>query len=114
MIRLSRATTLFLLGITMCGLTAAGIVNNPGLFTNLAYAAEAGKAYAAKEQLAMANDLSHAFQHVADALKPSVVSISSAKKVRTISRRANNPFSQLPPELRHFFGHDFIRSIRTV
>ena len=106
MFRFSRASTLFLLSIAMCGLTVAGLVNNPGLFTKLTYAAEVGKAYAAKEQLAMANDLSEAFQYVSDALKPSVVSISSSKKVRTISRRAGDPFGQLPPELRQFFGNE--------
>ena len=105
MIRLSRTSTLFFLGLAMCGVTALGLINNPGLFANLTYAAEAGKAFAAKEQLAMAKDLSQAFQHVADALKPSVVSISSAKKVRTMSMRSRNPFSDLPPELRHFFGN---------
>lgn len=105
MMRLSRTSTLFFLGLAMCGVTALGLINNPGLFANLTYAAEAGKAYAAKQQLAMASDLSQAFQHVADALKPSVVSISSAKKVRAVSIRSGSPFSDLPPELRHFFGN---------
>ena len=108
MFRLSRTGSLFFLGLAMCGVTALGLVNNPGLFANLTYAAEAGKAYAAKEQLAMANDLSQAFQHVADAMKPSVVSISSAKKVRTMSVRRSSPFSELPPELRMFFGDQFM------
>lgn len=108
MIRLSRMTTLFLLGLAMCGVTALALVINPGLFANLAYAADAGKAYAAKEQLAMANDLSHAFQYVADAMKPSVVSVKSAKKVRSMSVRSRSPFSQLPPDMRLFFGDRWI------
>ena len=114
MIRLSRMTTLFLLGLAMCGVTALALVINPGMFANLAYAADAGKAFAAKEQLATANDLSLAFQYVADAMKPSVVSVKSAKKVRTMSGRTDNPFSQLPPEMRLFFGDRWIEQFEPL
>ena len=54
----------------------------PGMVQRLTYAAESGQAQAAREQLAKAADLSQAFQHVAKALRPSVVSISSIRRMR--------------------------------
>jgi serine protease Do len=111
MLRFSRTSTLFLLGTSMCALTTLGLLANPEVFAQLSYASEHGKSLVAKEQLAMATDLSRGFQHVADALRPSVVSVSSSKKVRTIRTRSNrmsgSPFSDLPPEFRRFFGDDF-------
>jgi serine protease Do len=113
MLRFSRTRTLFLFGTSMCTLTTLGLLANPGVFAQLSYASEQGKAMVAKEQLAMAHDLSRGFQHVADAMRPSVVSVSSSQKIRTIttrsngsSRTGNSPFSRLPPEFRQFFGDD--------
>ena len=106
MIRLSRTGTLFLLGLTMCGLTVVGLISNPGLFANLTYAAEAGKALAAKEQLETATDLSQAFRHVAKSLRPSVVSISSVRRIQPMAGRSARPRT-MPDELRRFFGNDF-------
>ena len=111
MLRFSRTSTLFLLGTAMCAITTLGLIANPSVFAQLTYASEHGKALVAKEQLAMATDLSRGFQHVAEAMRPSVVSVSSSKKVRTIMTRSNrmngSPFSDLPPEFRRFFGDEF-------
>ena len=54
----------------------------PDMVQRLTYAAESGQALAAKEQLAKAADLSQAFQYVAKAMRPSVVSISSVRRIR--------------------------------
>lgn len=112
MIRLSRTSTLFLLGLAMCGLTVVGLINNPGLFSNLAYAAEAGKAIAAREQLETATDLSQAFRHVAKSLRPSVVSISAVKKFQPMSNGRYRQRSPMPDELRRFFGNDFFNQFQ--
>ena len=51
--------------------------------------------------LRAAEQLSKAFQHAAETIRPSVVSISSRKRV------AGNGRTQVPDELRRFFGDDF-------
>ena len=56
---------------------------------------------AAAPEVNMARGLSAAFEHVAEIIRPSVVSISSAKRVQTSSAPSrNSPF-------RDFFGDDF-------
>lgn len=59
----------------------------PDLVGRVAYAVESGQAAAARDQLQHANDLSVAFQHVAKAVKPSVVNIRSLRKVTMRSPR---------------------------
>jgi serine protease Do len=81
----------------------------PNFVSQLAYAVERGQAIAADEQLETAANLSSSFKQVARALKPSVVSISSIKRVEvrqpTIRRRFGN--NQIPDDFRQFFGDDF-------
>mgnify|MGYP002623745546 CR=1 FL=1 len=60
----------------------------------------------AQRQLDVATDLSAAFQHTAESVRRSVVSISSVTKVRA-ARRGANP--GIPDEFRRFFGDDFDR-----
>ncbi len=63
----------------------------PGVVQRLTYAAESGQAEAARDQLARAADLSQAFQYVAKALRPSVVSISSVRHIRSGGQRLRAP-----------------------
>lgn len=98
-----------LVSILTGALSVAAVYHFPSAMTQLAYAVERGKAQAATEQLATANDLSGAFKYVAKSLRPSVVSVSSIKRSdrqRPEIRRFGGP-QQMPDELRRFFGDDF-------
>ena len=69
------------------------------------------KATAARAALAASSDLSQAFKLTAHAVRPSVVSISSVKKVRVINPRLRQRpgapgMPGIPDELRRFFGDD--------
>ncbi|MBN2130036.1 MAG: DegQ family serine endoprotease [Sedimentisphaerales bacterium] len=88
-------------------LLAALVSLVPDIVSRFSYAAERGKAEAAREQLSRAADLTEAFQNVADALRPSVVSISSVKKIRPMVRRPDQQFREWPEEFGRFFGDDF-------
>ncbi len=89
----------------------------PSTVAKLTYAVEAGKSQAAQEKLASAEDLSAAFKYVAQSLRPSVVSISSVKRIKPVARNdrgRSTPFGQgsplgsdMPEEFRRFFGDDF-------
>ena len=74
----------------------------PDMVQRLTYAAESGQAHAAREQLAKAADLSQAFQHVAKALRPSVVSISSIRRIRPNVQQ----IPRMPEGFSPFFGGD--------
>lgn len=81
----------------------AGVLSWPQLISQATYAIERGQAEVSREQLAVASDLSEAFQHVARTLRPSVVSIRSVRRVEAGVR----PYgSQVPDEFRRFFGQD--------
>jgi len=76
----------------------------PRVMSQASYAIERGIAQASREQLAVARDLSGAFQYVAKAMRPSVVSISSVRRV-AVPQRGRYP-GQLPEEFRRFFDDD--------
>ncbi len=96
------------IGLLTVSLVLLGLASlMPDAVSRLSYAAERGKAQAAREQLARANDLTEAFHSVADAMRPSVVSISSVKRIRPAIRQPDHPFGQWPEEYEHFFGDDF-------
>lgn len=79
----------------------------PDWVARIAYAAESGRAEAARKSLAVATDLSQAFEYVAETMRPSVVSIHSVKKLR-LNRPDRRQFrGQVPEEFRGFFGDDF-------
>jgi len=80
----------------------ASVWTLPGVVQRLTYAAESGQAQAAKDQLAKAADLSQAFQYVAKALRPSVVSISSVRKIRSNIQQ----IPRMPEGFSPFFGDD--------
>jgi serine protease Do len=82
---------------TMAAVTAVTLA--PAKLTPLSHAAEPGQSAVARQQLAVINDLSDAFQHVAETLRPSVVSISSTTVVEV-------PDREIPDELRRFFGDE--------
>lgn len=85
---------------------AIGLVQLPDYISRLTYAAESGRAQAAKEQLATANQLSQAFKNVVKAMRPSVVSINSVVRgTRPLGgQRGGN--QEVPEEFRQFFGDD--------
>jgi serine protease Do len=78
----------------------------PDWLSRLAYAVEVGQAEAAEEQLEVANDLSQAFRQVAKALGPSVVSISSTRRIEPAERSGPQLEGQIPEEFRRFFDDD--------
>lgn len=79
----------------------------PMVVSKATYAIERGKAQASQEQLATATDLSEAFHHVSQAIRPSVVSISSVKRVRVERPHVRRYGGEMPEEFRRFFGDDF-------
>ena len=85
---------------------SAGVFSWPDLVAQATYAIERGQAEASTEQLAVATDLSQAFQHVARSLRPSVVSISSVKRTQVSQPQVRRFDSQIPDEFRRFFGGD--------
>lgn len=102
-----RRTTVLL--VVLVGLGGFTIARSwPYLMAKASYAIERGIAEASQEQLAVANDLSQAFQHVAKALRPSVVSISSVRRIEMRRRGRGGYGSQVPEEFRRFFGDDFL------
>ena len=80
----------------------------PHVVARLSYAVEAGQAAAAREQLKHVRDLSKAFQEIVKATRPSVVNVSSVKRIQPSGHRSRTH----PPDLedspfRDFFGDDF-------
>ncbi len=89
-------------------LIVAGAYHLPNSVTQLSYAVERGQSIAAAEELKTANNLSDAFKKVAKSLRPSVVSISSVKRVAMQQPQVRRySGGQLPDELRQFFGDGF-------
>jgi serine protease Do len=92
------------LAVVAAGVALSGLDR----FSHSAYAAEKDQAAAAREQLKHAADLSKAFQHTSQAVRPSVVTIISVKRIRPVLRqqRGVNPLFRNYP-LPEFFGEDF-------
>ena len=88
---------------TLAAIVLAAAWGLPDLSARVAYAVESGKADAASQQLAQAQDLSLAFEKVAEAISPSVVSILAVKST-PVTNEGFRPMPILPPELRRFFG----------
>ena len=87
-------------------MVVTGVLTWPNVVSQATYAIERGQAEASHSQLAAASDLSQAFRHVARLLRPSVVSVSSVKRVQ-VNQPQVRPFnSDVPDELRRFFGGD--------
>ena len=67
-------------------LAIGGYLTYPKFATTLTYANETVESDEAYDQLRKATNLSDAFKHVAKALRPSVVSISTKSKPKNVSR----------------------------
>ncbi|MFO0868012.1 MAG: DegQ family serine endoprotease [Pirellulales bacterium] len=87
-----------------CGAFAVSLMHSGGGQATLAQE----RASAARRELAQATDLAQGFKLTAQAVRPSVVSISSLKKIRVTNPRfrQRNGGPELPEELRRFFGED--------
>ncbi|MGM0487139.1 MAG: DegQ family serine endoprotease [Planctomycetota bacterium] len=101
-----KTTWLALVIVLAMGVVGVGVVTMlPHTVSVLTYAAERGTSQAAKQQLSEAKDLTSAFQNVTKALRPSVVSISSIKKIN-LGGGMRGERGQVPEEFRRFFGDD--------
>ena len=92
------------------GVTAAVLVAGifaPSMTSQVVYAIESGQASAARDRLASVEDLSSVFSDVSEAIKPSVVNISSTRSVRFKNTMRRLPDSQFRDPFREFFGDDF-------
>lgn len=78
----------------------------PTYVSELTYAAEAGRAQAARAALAGNDNLSQAFKYVAKALRPSVVSIHSVIRIEPEQGQRRRDLD-VPDDARRFFGDDF-------
>jgi len=87
--------------------TSGFVLFGPELAGRLAYAVEGAKADVARESLKTATDLSTAFSEVADVIRPSVVNISSVKKININQRFQRMPEGLFNSPFRDFFGDDF-------
>ena len=108
MLNSRKPVLIVLVVLVVAGIVGAGVAMMlPDTVSALAYAAERGSARAAKEQLAGAKDLTTAFQQVTKVLRPSVVSISSVKRMTPTARGpGNEELREMPEEFRRFFGDD--------
>ncbi len=93
------------IGVTAAVLVAGVFV--PSMTSQVVYAIESGQASAARDRLASVEDLSSVFSDVSDAIKPSVVNISSTRSVRFKNTMRRLPDSQFRDPFREFFGDDF-------
>ena len=105
MVRSRRFVTVVVILVLMGTLALPLIALTPNVVSRLAYAAERGQSQAAREQLTLANDLSQGFQYVAKTLRPSVVSISSIKRIQPVVRGHRGP--RYPDGISPFFNDDF-------
>jgi len=94
--------------ILIGALSLAAVYHVPNTVSQISYAVERGKSQASYEQLQTASNLSDAFKYVAKSMRPSVVSISSVKRIESgQSQFRSFGGSQMPDEFRRFFGDDF-------
>lgn len=105
-----RAVLITTTTIAVIGAFVGGAMLGPNLFTATASAADTEPAAAVQtvqplEAPPSADQLSAAFQSVAETVRPSVVSISSSRMIEGRSQRMPNPFFGSPFE--DFFGNDF-------
>ena len=78
----------------------------PNWLSTLSYAVEVGQARVSHDQLAAASDLSQAFRHVARSMRPSVVSISSVKRIKIRQPQVQRFGNSIPHEFRGFLNDD--------
>ena len=112
MSRRKRTFTAVLVLLLTGALAVAAAWHLPNAVSQLAYAVERGQSEAASEQLQTANHLSDAFKNVAKSMRPSVVSISSVKRLQMqqpqVRRFGGN--GQMPDEFRHSSSRRSLRA----
>ncbi len=59
------------------------------------------------QAVAVAEQLSTAFKQAAQAVRPSVVSITSTQRIQPVLRGGASPGADIPDDLKRFFGDDF-------
>ena len=74
MVRRNQKLSALVIASLFTVVAVTGAFTWPYVLSQATYAIERGQAEASHEQLALATDLSQAFQHVARSLRPSVVS----------------------------------------
>ncbi len=79
----------------------------PNLISRVAYAVDSGRADASQKRLSAVQDLSLAFEDVANVIKPSVVNISAAKRISAPNTIHRIPGPMLQGPFRDFFGDEF-------
>ncbi len=99
-------------GFLLLGITAGRYLVNPYAATTPGYASEIDESDRAYDQLRVATDLSQAFRHVATALRPSVVNISTTSAPRNVTIR-QHALPSIPDEFRPFF-RDFEQRFSTL
>jgi S1-C subfamily serine protease len=88
------------------GLGVGMMIAQPGSVIGHSYAADAPPAALAKDRPAFSGDFSQVFQHVAKVMRPSVVTIESSRKFKTVTRNQRERMPKLPPGFEDFFGKD--------
>lgn len=78
-----RRRTVSIIILSVCVLAAGAAFIVPEMVSRAGYRAEAREAIAAREELTTVQDLSSAFKTVAKSMRPSVVNISTVKRVQT-------------------------------
>ena len=106
MVRRNRKFSALVIVTLFTVVAMTGAFTWPYVLSQATYAIERGQADASYEHLTLANDLSQAFQHVARSMRPSVVSISSIKRVEVRQPQVRQFGSEMPEEFRRFFGGD--------
>ncbi len=104
MVRQRRRHWLVLVGIPTVLVLAA--LAWPEIAARAAYAVQSARAAVAAERLSRVEDLSTAFEHVAEVIRPSIVSVTSLQKIPARSGPLPPPIFESPFDdlLRRFFG----------
>jgi len=96
------------IGVCIGAACLVGVVA-PDVAARVTYAVQSAKAAVASERLAAVDDLSVAFEEVANAIKPSVVSVNSLRRIEVSSGAMHMPDMFSDPWFRDFFGDRFPR-----
>ncbi len=101
--KLSFALSMMLVGCLLTGVA----MSLPQVLRHDAFADQTGPAKIANHDLAAAQDMSTAFRNVAEAIRPSVVSINTRVKAKPVQRKGNR--RSLPPGFPPIFQDDFFQ-----
>jgi serine protease Do len=102
--RLQTPSVRILVLLLVAAIPISVLTLQPNWLSQLTYAVEVGQAQVAEEKLAVATDLSQAFRQVAKAIRPSVVSISSTRRIAASQPRIER--FKVPQGFGSFFDDD--------